>query len=105
MRHDLQLYLPNAYLYVFLREQEEKIKTLTEAAGVTVEPFWPSMFARLLQTVPMDDLINNIGAAPTAAPAGGAAAGGAAAAEETKEEEKEESEEEEEEDMDFDLFD
>ncbi|CDF35729.1 unnamed protein product [Chondrus crispus] len=83
---------------------EDKIKTLTEAAGITVEPYWPSMFAKLLETVKIDDLINNIGAAPAsgAAPAAGAAGGDAAAAEEEK---KEESESEEEEEMDFDLFD
>eukprot|EP00177_Eucheuma_denticulatum_P005228 GFKZ01009525.1.p1 GENE.GFKZ01009525.1~~GFKZ01009525.1.p1 ORF type:complete len:107 (+),score=33.00 GFKZ01009525.1:216-536(+) len=82
---------------------EDKIKSLTEAAGITVEPYWPAMFAKLLENVNMDDLINNIGAAPAAA---APAAGDAGAAEEApKEEEKEESEEEEEEEMDFDLFD
>ncbi|PXF49427.1 60S acidic ribosomal protein P1 [Gracilariopsis chorda] len=81
---------------------EDKIKTLTDAAGIKVEPYWPPMFARLLETVNMDDLISNIGAAPAAAPAGAPAG---EAAEETKEEEKEESEEEEEEEMEFDLFD
>lgn len=80
---------------------------MTDAAGVKVQPYWPAMFARLLQTVPLDDLINNIGAAPAAGAAGAGAAGGAdaPAGGEAKEEVKEESEEEEEEDMDFDLFD
>lgn len=87
--------------HVFL--QEDKIKTLTEAAGVTVEPYWPAMFARLLETVDINELINNIGAAPAAAPAGGAPAAGGDAAPAAAE--KEESEEEEEEEMDFDLFD
>ncbi|KAI0563138.1 60s Acidic ribosomal protein [Gracilaria domingensis] len=83
---------------------EDKIKTLTDAAGITIEPYWPSMFARLMESVNMDDLISNIGAAPVAAPAaGGAAADGDA--EEQKEEAKEESESEEEEEMEFDLFD
>lgn len=83
---------------------EDKIKALTDAAGIKVEPYWPSMFAKVLENVKMEDLISNIGAAP--APGAAPAAGGAApAAEEAKEEEKEESEEEEEEEMDFDLFD
>lgn len=89
--------------------QEDKIKSLVDAAGVKIEPYMPAMFARLLQSVNIEDLINNIGAAPAAGASGGAAAGGAAkddgAEEEKKEEAKEESEEEEEEDMDFDLFD
>eukprot|EP00178_Gracilaria_changii_P000611 TRINITY_DN1076_c0_g1_i2.p1 TRINITY_DN1076_c0_g1~~TRINITY_DN1076_c0_g1_i2.p1 ORF type:complete len:108 (+),score=29.25 TRINITY_DN1076_c0_g1_i2:96-419(+) len=83
---------------------EDKIKSLTEAAGITVEPYWPAMFARLVENINMDDLISNIGAAPVAAPAAGAA-GAEGGAEEQKEEEKEESEEEEEEEMEFDLFD
>lgn len=86
--------------------QEDKIKTLIKAAGVEVAPYWPSMFAKLLQNVNIEDLISNIGAAPAAGAGGGAAAGGDAPAEEAKEEVKEESEEEEEEEeMDFDLFD
>lgn len=91
-------------------KQEDKIKGIIDAAGVKIEPYLPAMFARLLQSVNIEDLINNIGAAPAAGPAGGAAAAGGAAdataaEEEKKEEPKEESEEEEEEDMDFDLFD
>lgn len=83
---------------------EDKIKALTEAANVKVEPYWPGLFANVAKNVKMEDLISNIGAAP-APGAGAAAAGGAAEAEAPKEEEKEESEEEEEEAMDFDLFD
>lgn len=83
--------------------QEDKIKILTEAAGITVEPFWPSMFAKLMETVKVDDLINNIGAAPAAAPTEGGPVAGSGEAQ--VEEKKDESEEEEEEEMDFDLFD
>lgn len=83
--------------------KEDKLKTITAAAGITIEPYWPAMFARVLETVNIDDLCNNIGAAPApSAPTAGGA--DAAAPAEEKEEEKEESEEEEE-DMDFDLFD
>lgn len=86
---------------------EDKIKSLIDAAGVKVEPYFPAMYAKLLETVEMDTLINNIGAAPAAGGGGGgggAAAGGGDEAP-AEEEKKEESEEEEEEDMDFDLFD
>ena len=74
-----------------------------KAAGVEMEPYWPGLFASLLERKPIEDLITNVGggAAPAAA-AGGAAAGGAAAAEEEK---KEESEEESDDDMGFSLFD
>ncbi|CAN8068666.1 unnamed protein product [Agarophyton chilense] len=86
---------------------EDKIKTLTDAAGIAVEPYWPGMFARIAANVNMDDLISNIGAAPAAgAPAAAAAAAAAdGAADDTKEQQKDESEEEEEEEMEFDLFD
>lgn len=62
------------------------------------------MFAKLMETVKVDDLINNIGAAPATSISGGGppVADGDPPAEEEK---KEESEEEEEEEMDFDLFD
>jgi large subunit ribosomal protein LP1 len=89
--------------------QDDKISTLVKAAGVTIEPYWPSLFAKLLQKIKMDDLIGAIGSAPAAGGGGGAAAGGggggAATADEKKEDVKEESEEEEEGDMGFDLFD
>jgi len=90
----------------------EKINTLLKAANVTVEPIWPTLFARALTTVNVHDLISNVGSA-AAAPAAGAvaapvAAQAAPAAEakkvEKKEEKKEESEEEDE-DMGFGLFD
>lgn len=40
----------------------EKINTVLKAAGVTVEPFWPALFAKSLQTQSLDSLICNIGA-------------------------------------------
>lgn len=85
--------------------QEDKIKSLTDAAGVSVEPYWPGLFAKVVQKVNLDDLISNIGAAPAPGAAAAAAPAGEAAAEEKQEEEAKEEEEEEEEDMDFDLFD
>lgn len=109
LTHQLPVWIICIFVSIY-PQQEDKIKSLVDAAGIKVEPYWPSLFAKLLQNVNVDDLINNIGAAP-AAGAGGAGAGGAAggadggdAAAEEKKEESEESEEEEE-DMDFDLFD
>ena len=48
--------------------------TLIKAAGVEVEPYWPSLFAKLLANTSVDDLIMNVGSgAPAAAPAAGGA--------------------------------
>ena len=85
----------------------EKISTILKAAGVSVEPYWPTLFAKALDGVNVKDLITNIGSAVGSAPAGAPAAGGAAPAEEKKEEKKEEKEESDEsdDDMGFGLFD
>ena len=87
----------------------DKLTTILKAAGVSVEPYWPSLFAKALEGVSIKELVSNVGSSAGAAPAaaaGGAApaAGGAAPAEEKKEEKKEESEESDE-DMGFGLFD
>ncbi|KAK2649957.1 hypothetical protein Ddye_017446 [Dipteronia dyeriana] len=87
----------------------EKIVQLLTAANVSVESYWPSLFAKFAEKRNIDDLIMNVGcggggAVAVSAPVGGAAAGGAAAApaaEEKKEEPKEESDD----DMGFSLFD
>lgn len=65
--------------------QEDKISALVKAANVDVEAFWPSLFAKLLQKVSVDDIVKGMSAAPAAgggAPAGGAAPAAEAAAEE-----------------------
>ncbi|XP_010525574.1 PREDICTED: 60S acidic ribosomal protein P1 [Tarenaya hassleriana] len=86
----------------------EKISALVKAANLTVESYWPSLFAKLCEKKNIDDLIMNVGsgggAAPVAAaaPASGAAAEAAPAAEEKK---KEEPKEESDDDMGFSLFD
>jgi len=83
---------------------EDNINTLIKAAGGSIEPFFPSLFAKMLQGKDLDSMLKlgGGGGGPAAAgPAGGAAAGGAA---EVKKEEKKVEEEEEEEDVDFDLF-
>merc|ERR1711944_151755 len=86
----------------------KKIQTILKAAGVDVEPYWPGLFAKALESCNVKDLITNVGSGVGAAPAAGGAApaaGGAAAAEEKKEEKKEEPEEESDDDMGFGLFD
>merc|ERR1739842_187996 len=85
----------------------DNLQKLIKAAGVSVEPFRPGLFAQALSSCNVAELITNIGSGVGAAPAAGGAAapaGGEAAAEEKKEEKKEESEEESDSDMGFDLF-
>ncbi|ESO94094.1 hypothetical protein LOTGIDRAFT_227422 [Lottia gigantea] len=86
----------------------EKISTVLKAAGVLVEPYWPSLFSKALDGVNVKELITNIGSAagsaPAAAPAGGAPAAGGEAKAETKKEEKKEESEESDDDMGFGMF-
>ncbi|XP_033641384.1 60S acidic ribosomal protein P1-like [Asterias rubens] len=84
----------------------DKINTLVKAAGVTVEPFWPGLFAKALEGHSVGSLLSSVGS-PSAGPAAGgsAAAAPAEAAAEKKEEKKVEEEEESDDDMGFGLFD
>ena len=76
----------------------DKIATLVKAANVTIEPYWPSLFAKLAEKRNIDDLVLNAGGggapvavvAPAAAAAGGGADAAAPAAEEKKKEEPQE---------------
>jgi len=90
----------------------ENITKMITAAGATVEPYWPKLFASLLEGRDVSSLLLSAGsgsASSSAAPAatsGGAAAGGDKAAEKPKEKEKEKPKSEESEaDMGFSLFD
>ncbi|KAG9133968.1 hypothetical protein Leryth_004664 [Lithospermum erythrorhizon] len=86
----------------------EKIATLVKAANVSIESYWPSLFAKLAEKRNIEDLIMNVGAGGGGAPmaaAAPAAAGGAAPAAAVKEEKKEEAKEESDDDMGFSLFD
>ncbi|XP_009366604.2 60S acidic ribosomal protein P1 [Pyrus x bretschneideri] len=87
----------------------EKIATVVKSANITVESYWPGLFAKLAEKRNIEDLILNVGAGggggavAVAAPGAGGAAPAAAApaVEEKKEEPKEESDD----DMGFSLFD
>merc|ERR1712193_277739 len=78
----------------------DNLQKLIKAAGVSVEPFWPGLFAQALSSCNVAELITNIGSGVGAAPA----AGGAAEEAPKEEAKKEESEEESDSDMGFDLF-
>lgn len=85
--------------------QAEKMTTLIKAAGLDVEPIWPSLFSKALEGKDVGALIMNVGSgAAAAAPAAGMAAGGdkgGEKVEEKKEEKKPESEDESDDDMGF----
>ena len=86
----------------------ENIAALVKAAGVTVPPYLPGMYAKVFAKKPISELISNVGAGGGGGGGGAAAGGGGgggAAAEEKEEEKKEESEEEGDDDMGFSLFD
>ncbi|XP_038639415.1 60S acidic ribosomal protein P1-like [Scyliorhinus canicula] len=85
---------------------EGKFNALIKTAGVTIEPFWPSLFVKALANIDVNSLICNVGAGHRA-PAAAAVVSTAApvAAEDKKEEKKQEEYEESDNDMGFGLFD
>ncbi|GFP96709.1 60S acidic ribosomal protein p1, partial [Phtheirospermum japonicum] len=61
----------------------EKIATLVQTTNLTVESYWPSLFAKLCEKKNIEDLVMNIGSGEGAAvavfaPTGGASGGAAA---------------------------
>ncbi|KAK2633823.1 hypothetical protein Ddye_028615 [Dipteronia dyeriana] len=85
----------------------EKIAALLKSANLSVESFWPSLFAKLAEKRSLGDLIMNVcsGGGGGAAVAVAAPTGAAAAAAPVVEEKKEEAKEESDDDMGFSLFD
>jgi len=83
----------------------DKIATLCSAAGVEVEPIWPSLFAKCLGDKDIGSLISSVGSAPAGGAAAPAAAGAPAAAEAVEEVKEESEAEESDDDMGFSLFD
>lgn len=93
----------------------DKIASILKAAGVSVEPYWPTLFAKALDGIDVGSLLGSLGSAASAVSAGPVSSGGGAAAapaaaaaeekEEVKEEKKDDSDEESDEDMGFSLFD
>merc|ERR1712170_323985 len=73
----------------------DNLNKVIKAAGVSVEPFWPGLFASALQGCDVAGLITNIGSGVVSAAAEAAPA---------EEEKKESSEEESDSYMGFDLF-
>ncbi|XP_038673632.1 60S acidic ribosomal protein P1-like [Scyliorhinus canicula] len=84
---------------------KDKLNALIKTAGVTIEPFWPSLFAKALSNIDVSSLICNVGA-DSSAPAAAAVVSTAVPvdAEEKKEEKKQEESEESDDDMGFGLF-
>ncbi|XP_074601853.1 ribosomal protein LP1 [Brevipalpus obovatus] len=87
----------------------EKISTVLKAAKIEVEPYWPTLFGKALESINVKQIVSNVGSGVGSGPAAGSApaasAGGAAPAEEKKESKKEEEKEESDDDMGFGLFD
>jgi len=87
----------------------EKLNTLIKAAGIEVPAFWASIFARVLATKNIDDLISNVGGGAAPAVAAPVAKEEAKGKKEAPKEEKKKKEEappaEEEDDIGLGLFD
>ncbi|PON71974.1 60S acidic ribosomal protein [Parasponia andersonii] len=84
----------------------EKIAAVVNAGNLRIEPYWPSLFAKLAEKRDIGDLIFNAGSGCAAAPAAVAAPAAAPAASAAFEEKKkEEPKEESDDDMGFSLFD
>eukprot|EP00027_Filamoeba_sp_ATCC50430_P010639 CAMPEP_0168563416 /NCGR_PEP_ID=MMETSP0413-20121227/12665_1 /TAXON_ID=136452 /ORGANISM="Filamoeba nolandi, Strain NC-AS-23-1" /LENGTH=111 /DNA_ID=CAMNT_0008594949 /DNA_START=125 /DNA_END=460 /DNA_ORIENTATION=+ len=85
----------------------DKLNALLKAANVTVAPFWPGLFARVLEKRDVEELILSSGSGPAAPAAAAATTAAPAQAAEKKEEKKKEEKKKESSDdnMGFGLFD
>ncbi|KAJ7971696.1 60S acidic ribosomal protein P1-like [Quillaja saponaria] len=88
----------------------EKIATVVKAANLTIDSYWPGLFAKLFETRNIEDLILNIGSggayiAVATPPAEAGSAAAAASGPSTDEKKEEANEEAEEEDYGFSMFD
>eukprot|EP00995_Heteronema_vittatum_P010014 NODE_5413_length_510_cov_576.535792_g4031_i0.p2 GENE.NODE_5413_length_510_cov_576.535792_g4031_i0~~NODE_5413_length_510_cov_576.535792_g4031_i0.p2 ORF type:complete len:108 (-),score=47.84 NODE_5413_length_510_cov_576.535792_g4031_i0:114-437(-) len=83
----------------------DRIQAVLKAAGVTVEPFYPGLFAGFLATNKLKDLLSNVSSGGGGAAAPAAAAAAPAAAGKAEKAKKVEEPEEEDDDMGFGLFD
>ncbi|CAN6440889.1 unnamed protein product [Victoria cruziana] len=89
----------------------EKIASVVNSANVSIESYWPSLFAKLMEKRSVEELILSAGSGgggasvAVAAPAAGASAGGGGAPAAVIELKKEEPKEESDDDMGFSLFD
>ncbi|XP_036065338.1 LOW QUALITY PROTEIN: 60S acidic ribosomal protein P1-like [Onychomys torridus] len=61
-----------------MRVMEDKISALIKAAGVSVEPFWPGLFAKALNSVCIGSLICNVRTGRPTPAAGSVPSGGPA---------------------------
>ncbi|XP_028082410.1 60S acidic ribosomal protein P1-like [Camellia sinensis] len=87
-------------------KQAEKIGALLKAANLSVESYWPNLFAKLAEKKSIDDLIINVASVGAAAPVAVAApSAGSDAAAPPPEEKKKEPKEDTDEDLGFSLFD
>jgi len=82
----------------------DNISLILKAAGVEVEPYWPTLFAKLCKGKNVGDMLSAVGSAPAAGGGGAAAPAAAGAAAAAAPPAKAEEPEEEEEEMGFDLF-
>lgn len=84
----------------------EKLQALLKSAGVQVEPYWPGLFAKALETLIIEDLVSNVGPGngSAVAPQDGGLTPSATEKREEQKEEKKEEEEDEDDDMGFGLF-
>eukprot|EP00930_Biecheleria_cincta_P038234 TRINITY_DN2626_c0_g2_i2.p2 TRINITY_DN2626_c0_g2~~TRINITY_DN2626_c0_g2_i2.p2 ORF type:complete len:121 (+),score=46.97 TRINITY_DN2626_c0_g2_i2:71-433(+) len=100
-----------AYAAMILKDSEldiseENINKLIKASGGSIEPFFPSLFAKMCQGKDLEGMLKfgGGGGGPGAGPAAGGGGGNGAAPAAAAKEEKKVEVEEEEEDVDFDLF-